>query len=425
MSGADARIAAADLIIETLERKRMLDEALAGVASYNALEGSDRGFARAMASAALRELGRIDRGITPFLKRPLKDASPEARALLRIGAAQAWILGTPPHASVGETVNAAKGMNGARNAAGFLNAVLRKITNDRSHFDASPPESTWPKWLKESFIETLGAQGCRQLASAQQKEPSLHLTAKSGDGAALAAQVSGQQIGPANAAVIGGAVESIPGYDEGDWWVQDVAAALPVQLLAPSADEHVIDLCAAPGGKTLQLAATGARVTAVDRSKKRLERLYENLARTKLTKKVDVIAANAESWRPSELADAVLLDAPCSALGTLRRHPEGAWIKDPVALARFPDIQGRLLKAATEMVKPGGRIMYCVCTPLLREGEAVIDEAVQNKIAQRSPITRIEAELFAESITEKTDVLTLPSAMQAHDAFFISSLICH
>ena len=194
---------------------------------------------------------------------------------------------------------------------------------------------------------------------------------------------------------------------------------------APSAkpEMHIIDLCAAPGGKTLQIAATGARVTAVDRSKKRLERLYENLSRTKLAERVEVVAANAETWRPADLADAVLLDAPCSALGTLRRHPEGAWIKTPDAIARFPDVQNRFLTAAAEMVKPGGHVIYCVCTPLSEEGEQVIDAAVKTKLFSRSPVTRNVSELFAACITPKGDALTIPSSVQLHDSFFVSALV--
>ena len=204
--------------------------------------------------------------------------------------------------------------------------------------------------------------------------------------------------------------------------MQDLAAALPVQLLAPKAGEHIIDLCAAPGGKTLQLAASGARVTAVDRSKKRLARVHENLQRTGLGEQVDVIAANAETWRPDTLADAVLLDAPCSALGTLRRHPEGAWIKDPAALARFPDIQGRLLRASTEMVKPGGRIVYCVCTPLMREGAAVVEAVIREGLCTRSPQTGIVEVPFERAVTQAGDVLTVPHEAPLHDAFYISVL---
>ena len=172
----------------------------------------------------------------------------------------------------------------------------------------------------------------------------------------------------------------------------------------------------------MQIAASGARVTAVDRSKKRLQRVHENLARTDLADNVEIIAANAESWRPETLADAVLLDAPCSALGTLRRHPEGAWIKTPDAIARFPDIQGRLLRAAAEMVKPGGRIIYCVCTPLKREGEDVISAAIAENILKRSPLTRNVAEPFAKSLTAHGDVLTIPFQAPLHDAFFVSRL---
>ena len=150
--------------------------------------------------------------------------------------------------------------------------------------------------------------------------------------------------------------------------------------------------------------------------------MHENLQRTGLGEQVDVIAANAETWRPDTLADAVLLDAPCSALGTLRRHPEGAWIKDPAALARFPDIQGRLLRASTEMVKPGGRIVYCVCTPLMREGAAVVEAVIREGLCARSPQTGIVAAPFERAVTQAGDVLTVPHEAPLHDAFYISVL---
>ncbi len=425
MNGARSRLAAAELLVTVLDERRTLDEALATAAAYSYLTGSDRGFARAMASAVLRQLGRIDAGIAPFLDRPIETATPPARALLRIGAAQAWIMDTPDHAVVGETVSAAKIWPRAQRAAGFLNAVLRKIVSNREAFDAVPIEAVWPDWLQADMTAGLGAEAALALAQAQTVQPDLHLTPKNGDASALAQLLGGEVIGGHSVRVEAGTVEEMPGFDTGDWWVQDVAAALPARLLGAQVEERVLDICAAPGGKTMQLAATGAHVTAVDRSKPRQKRLVENLQRTGFGE-VTMVEADATTWRPHEPADRVLLDAPCSALGTLRRHPEGAWIKSPEDIARFPAFQERLLRAAVKMLKPGGTLIYCVCSPLPREGRAVVEAVLAGGGIVRDPVLPAQAAGFEAAITDAGDLVTLPDIGPgngfAHDAFFIARL---
>lgn len=423
MSGARSRQAAADLLIETLDNRRTLDEAMVTSQFFERLSGPDRGFARAMASAALRQLGRIDKGLAPFLTRSLDTATPPARALLRVGAAQAWLMETPPHAVVSETVDAAKSWARAKSAAGFLNAVLRKVVSDRSHFDKAPVISVWPDWLTVAMMTSLGVEAAGRIAEAQLVEPELHLTPKSPDEAgALAASLEGQVIGPGSVSVPTGRIAEMEGFEGGDWWVQDVAAALPARLLGAQPGEMVFDLCAAPGGKTMQLAATGAKIVALDRSASRLERVSENLARTGLSDDVEIVAAKLEDWTPSQPADRILLDAPCSALGTLRRHPEGAWIKSPDDIARFPEVQARLLEASARMLKPGGTLIYCVCTPLSREGVEVVDRVVAGGLLERAPISADEAGDFANGVTGHGDVLTSPNGQYGHDFFFVSRL---
>ena len=420
MSGAHVRRAAADLLFLTLEKRRTLDQAMAESTPFSDLDGADRGFARAIASAALRELGRIDMALAPLLSRPLQAASPAIRALLRVGAVQLWRMDTPEHAAVSETVEAAKDWPDARSGGAFLNAVLRRAAAERPDLDALPVTAIWPDWLQAAFTDSLAPDGAAALASAQLSEPPIYLTAKT-DPAGVAAMTGGELEPSGSVRAPSGPVEALPGYETGDWWVQDAAAALPARLLTPSVPAgSLIDLCAAPGGKTLQLCATGARVTAVDRSKPRLKRLEENLARTGLSARV--IAADAETWRPDAPADGLLLDAPCSALGTLRRHPEGAWIKRAEDIARFPDVQYRLLKAATEMVRPDGVIIYCVCTPLRAEGGEVVDRAVANGLVRRRAVTPDEIPGFEHCLNSAGDVLTLPRQGAGHDAFFISRL---
>lgn len=408
--------------METLDNQRTLDEALATVEIFDRLQGPDRAFARAMASAALRQLGRIDIGLAPFLNRSLDTATPPSRALLRIGATQAWLMETPPHAAVSETVDAAKNWPRAKQAAGFVNAVMRKVTSDRTAFDAAPALAVWPDWLQTAMLESLGTAGAEAVAKAQVSEPALYLTPTDGDAEALAKLVEGEAVPGGSVIAPSMAIEALPGFEGGAWWVQDRAAALPAKLLQAAAGETVIDLCAAPGGKTMQLAATGAHVLAVDRSAKRLTRVNDNLARTKLGEKVDVITGNAEVWRPDTPVSKVLIDAPCSAFGTLRRHPEGAWIKRAGDVSRYPDIQKRLLRAAAEMLEPGGIAIYCVCTPLKAEGLDVVEALINAGLYTRETLIPADAPGFETAITEAGDILTLPQEEISHDAFFIARL---
>ncbi|MEL7283558.1 MAG: transcription antitermination factor NusB [Pseudomonadota bacterium] len=422
MSGAKARLAAAQLLMTVLEERRTLDEALASVETFTALSGPDRGFARAMTSAALRYLGRIDVGLAPFLDRPLETATPPSRALLRIGAAQSWILETPDHAVVGETVSAAKLWPRAQRATGFLNAVLRKVVADRSAFDGAGADTLWPAWLRTMAVQSFGSNKAAALASAQTQQPETYLTAKSGTPASLAMLVEGDVVGGHSVKVTNGAIETLPDFDEGAWWVQDIAATLPARILEPKTGETILDICAAPGGKTMQLAAAGASVIAIDRSKPRLKRLKQNLWRTGFKGKVEVVQADATTWRPSEPVDKILLDAPCSALGTLRRHPEGAWIKTADDVARFPDIQDRLLRASLDMLKPGGTLVYCVCSPFPHEGIEVVNRVIDAMPAVRDPIDASAFAGFEGSGTALGDVLTLPNGEFGHDAFYIARL---
>ena len=424
MSGVAPRLAAAELLLMVLQERRTLDEALVKVDSFTTLTGPDRGLARAIVSASLRQVGRLDAALDPLLKRPLEMAEPEVQAVLRIGAAQSWVLKMPDHAVVSATVDTAKRLAGARKASGFVNAILRKVVSDRAPFDAIPLEQVWPKWLRLDMQDSVGPKAALRLAQNQIEQPSLHLTPKQGAAQPLAERVEGVVLAGHTIEVKQANVEQLPGFDEGDWWVQDVAAALPVRLLGVKADQPVLDLCAAPGGKTLQLAALGANVTALDRSQNRLKRVHLNLARTRLAERVTVQVGDASDLSDLPGFEKILLDAPCSALGTLRRHPEGAWIKRAEDLQRFPAIQARLLRAALANLQPGGTLIYCVCTPLSREGvdliEAVLEE--QGGVVKRLPIQASEIPGFETCLTSAGDVLTLPGGTFEHDAFYIARL---
>lgn len=418
--GARTRQIAADLVQATLKQRQTLDETFAREKQLEELTPSDRGLVRALVSATFRELGRLDAGLSPLVERPFEELDPILQAFLRIGAVQLWRLDTPAHAAVAATVEAARQVPASRRGAGLINAVLRRAAEDRSAFDAAPILDVWPTWLQAEMIDSLGEAGARDLATAQLTLPKLHLTAR--DPGTSATDLNAEHLPSGTLALPMTSVETLPGYAEGDWWVQDAGAALPARILAAQPGEIVIDLGAAPGGKTQQLAATGAHVIAVDRSAARLKRLRENLERTRLSGRVEVVAARGEDWRPDTPVDAVLLDAPCSALGTLARHPEGAWIKRPQDLTGYPKIQAELLAAAHEMLKPGGRLIYCVCTPLRDEGVAVITAALETGRWSRDPINESEVTGFQSSLTPSGDVLTLPGSDGGHDTFFIARL---
>ncbi len=418
-----ARRAAAELLTRIRSERRTLDDVLASTPSFAELEGADRGFARAMASVALRHLGRLHAGLAPFLDRPMETVTPEVRALLEIGAAQAWLLGTPVHAAVGETVAAAKAWDKARRGAGFLNAVLRKAAASPDPLANIPAEEAWPDWLCDVMRADLGPGGLAALTGLQMAEPDTHLTPKDAKTAGeLAMRLGGKLLASGSVSLRTGDVTGLDGFDDGAWWVQDAAAALPARLVRAGPGLTVVDLCAAPGGKTMQLAATGADVFALDRSAPRRRLVGENLARTGLGERVALACAKGEDWSPPAPVDAVLVDAPCSALGTLRRHPEGAWIKTPDEIARYPEAQARLLRAGLAMLKPGGTLVYCVCSPLRIEGAGVVGQVLAAGGARREPVMPEEVPGFAAAVTPEGDLLTLPGGDFAHDAFYVARL---
>ncbi|MAK61385.1 MAG: rRNA methyltransferase [Ponticaulis sp.] len=424
MSGIHPRIAAISLLTRILEHKQTLDEALSQEESFRSLEGADRGFARAMVSASLRWLGLIDGLIAPFVTgRPFRELDPAVQQSLRIGVAQICVLETPVHAAVSETVEAVRYVEAARKAGGLVNAVLRKIEPEALAALDAPLSAIWPEAFAAQLKAAIGEDSSEALAAATTEIPPLDITCPK-DTKFWSERLAGEQIAPNTVRLSEGIVEALPGYEAGNWWVQDVAATLPVHVLAPETGEQVLDLCAAPGGKTLQIAASGAKVTALDRAAKRMRRVEQNLKRTRLEAKC--VVADARKWTTEDQFDAVLVDAPCSALGTLRRHPEGPWIKSPADLSRFPEIQSGLLETAAKFVKPGGRLVYCVCTPLPEEGVEIVDAFLAaHQGWSRRGLNEQASEVFANCLTEKGDFLTLPHLF-AHpagcDAFFIARL---
>jgi 16S rRNA (cytosine967-C5)-methyltransferase len=371
-TGLASRKAALTVIAAALDRRSGLEEAL-GAPAYLALEPRDRAFARALAMTVLRRKGTLDRALQARLQKPPPD---EVMALLRLGAAQLLHMEVAGHAAVATTVDLAEQGRGTRPFKALVNAVLRGL--GREGPPELAPEAAAPDWLYARWRAAWGEEAARAIAALIPEEPGTDLSLKDPKDAeaVMAALAEG---GLEVEALEGGSLRvrhrgdlsAWPGYAEGRWWVQDASAAAPARLLAARPGEDVLDLCAAPGGKTLQLAAAGARVVALDRSAARLERLKQNLARAGL--EAETVAADAAHWDDPRSFDAVLLDAPCSATGTFRRHPDVLWATRPGDIVKLAGVQATLLDAAAAKVRPGGRLVYCVCSLEPEEGEAQVD----------------------------------------------------
>ncbi len=364
------RAAAFEVLKSVLEQRQPLDEAFSR--ATRDLNVRDRAFVRALTALALRRKPEIDCVIAACLERPLPGNAKAVHHVLSLGVAQALFMATAAHAVASTAVELVRSLGFPR-YSGLVNAVLRRVLREPDAFAAVRAKAWWPAWLVEPWAEAYGAETAAAILAAIAEEPPLDITVKNAAEIGLWAERLGAEVLPTGTLRLrpSGAVEDLPGLAEGAWWVQDAGAALPALLLGEVSGLRVADICAAPGGKTLQLAARGARVTAVDRSAQRLERLRENLARTGL--EAEVIAADAAAWQPDEPFDAVLLDAPCSATGTLRRHPDVAWTKTGADVTKLGKTQAALLKDVARLVKPGGLLVYCTCS--LQPGEETASPA--------------------------------------------------
>jgi 16S rRNA (cytosine967-C5)-methyltransferase len=404
------RESAFDLLTAVLERHRPFEEALDALPAQ---EPRDRAAAHRLAAAVLRRMGTLDAVLEPFLR---KEPPDPVRNVLRIGAAGLLLLETPGHAAVATAVGLAK-RRGLTPFAGLINAVLRKVATAGPDVldDLDAPRLDTPAWLWTAW-----GQPARAIATAHQSEAPLDVTLKPGvtppEGGTLLP--TGSVRFPA-----GTRVADIPGFEAGDLWVQDAAAALPAQLLAAQPGERIVDLCAAPGGKTAQLAAAGAVVTAIERDPARIERLAANLKRWGL--QAEVINADATAWTPPALFDAVLLDAPCSATGTIRRHPDVARVKRPRDVQTVTQAQDKLLEAAAAMLRPGGRLIYAVCSLQPEEGAPRIAAAARTGL-RHEPFRPEELAALPEALTREGFLRTHPGLWRdrgSMDGFFAARLI--
>jgi 16S rRNA (cytosine967-C5)-methyltransferase len=429
-AGLLARRMAADILESVLRRRRPLDEQLQGAhPDFSLLSDRDRALVRALTATVLRRLGTLRYLLGRFLERGLPAGAARVESALLVGAAQILWLDVPDHAAVDLAVRLAQADRRAARYAGLVNAVLRRIIREGAkhlgEIDGAALDT--PGWLMARWTRSYGAGTAHAIAAANGREAVLDLSVKAQ--AQHWADKLGGRVLPTGSvrAVVHGSAAQLPGYVEGAWWVQDAAAALPARLFGELPGRTVADLCAAPGGKTAQLAAAGASVVAVDRAARRLDRLRQNLARLDLN--AQVVEADVLAWQGG-LFDAVLLDAPCSSTGTIRRHPDIPWIKRESDIAALVSLQRRLIARAAELVKPGGQLIYCTCSLEPQEGaEIVRDFLAGARDFVRRPITPGEIQIPAEWLSREGDLRTLPChlpdpipAMAGLDGFYAARL---
>lgn len=429
--GIAAREAALGILDSVLVRKNTLDESLEDDAGFKTLPARDRAFARMLCATVLRRLGQIDDLLLRAQERPGSPIPNVARTILRAGAAQIAFMDVPDHAAVDTSVRLVEkaGLEGLK---GFVNAVLRKIAGEGRSWLAQQDESriNLPEWILGGWVRDYGESAAARAALASLGEAPLDITVKNAAMRDYWAEMLEAEILPTGTLrrAAGGAVADLPGFEDGMWWVQDSSSALPAQLFGDVGGKTVIDLCAAPGGKTAQLAALGAFVVALDRSARRLRRLEDNLDRLRLGKSVEVMSADATMWRPApgRKAQCVLLDSPCTATGTLRRHPDIPHIKNEADLERLRTVQERLLLNGIDMLEPGGILVYCTCSLQKDEGERHIEKLLLSGApVQRLPVAPGEVGGLADLVTEAGDVRVLPFHLiekGGMDGFYIARL---
>lgn len=393
-----------------LDGGRPLDEAFDAAASrIGTLEPRDRALARLIVLTVLRRKGELQAVVNSFLEKPLPASTGALWPILLSAAAQLLVLDTPPHAAISLAVDQCRDDRKARRFDRLANAVLRRVASQGKEVLATldPVKVNVPSWLRERWGAAYGGPLAREIAAASLREAALDLSVKA-DPAAWADRLGGLALPTGTVRLARtGRVEDLEGYADGAWWVQDAAAALPARLLGNVAGLRVADLCAAPGGKTAELAAAGAEVTAVDHSPARLARLNENLARLSLS--AEIVEADVTAWDPGRTFDAVLLDAPCSATGTIRRHPDILHLKRKDDTTERVALQRRLLDRAAALVRPGGLLVFCTCSLEPEEGPRHIGRFLAETPGfAREPVAAGEAGIDGAWLTPEGDLRTLP-----------------
>jgi 16S rRNA (cytosine967-C5)-methyltransferase len=424
-SGVPARAAAQKILSEVLRKRRPLDAVQDDVIAQSGLEPRDAGFARAIAGETLRRFGQIEALIRAFVpKSPPPHRAGPTLEILMAGACELLFLGVAPHAAVDAANNLAAADAKAVHFKPLINAVMRRVSKEGAAMLAGKDAArlNTPDWLWQRWSHAYGDTAARAIAGAHTQQPPTDFVLRGPD--APVPEGAAQLFDNVYRLGDTGRVDLLDGFAQGGWWVQDFAATLPVRLLGDVAGKRVADLCAAPGGKTMQLCAAGAAVTAVDISARRLIRLGDNLARSGLS--AELVTSDVAKWATAEKFDAVLLDAPCSGTGTLRRHPDIAWLKSEEDIARLALAQDRLLLRAVDLLKPGGTLVYATCSLQEDEGPARIDSLLaRDKRLRRVPAQPHELPELADALTSPGDVRTLPSMWAERgglDGFYMARL---
>jgi 16S rRNA (cytosine967-C5)-methyltransferase len=430
---ADARRTAMAVLKALMgDAKPILEHVYADNEHYQALDVRDQGFVRQLVMTTLRHLGVVDQLLKSRLSRPIPAKYADVKWVLRLGVVQMLWMRVPDYAAVNSSVMLAKQCKMLVHVP-LVNAVLSGIVREREEvmdFVQQDMRYVLPLWLWRRWSVQYGEEKARLMAASLLHEPMLDFTlhpAHTVDAQELEAQVLPS--GSLRRTLSGTDVPQLAGFAEGAWWVQDAAAAMPVRFLGDLAGKTVIDACAAPGGKTAQLASAGAQVIALDVAAVRLARLRENMRRLKLEDQVQVVCADALEWQPDAPVDAVVLDAPCSATGTLRRHPEGLWQKKEEDVARLALLQHDLLHAALSWLKPKGVLIYITCSLEQEEGEQQIERVLSERTdIELLPITQREAVTFGvpkQWLNKKGMLRILPHYWQEYgfvDGFFVARL---
>jgi 16S rRNA (cytosine967-C5)-methyltransferase len=427
--GLAARRIAADILDGVLHKHRTLDEQLDGAAAHpglKTLSDRDRARMRRLVATILRKLGTLGHVLSRLLDRGIPTDAPRAQSALLIGAAQILWMDVPDHAAVDLSVRLVQSDRRAAKYAGLVNAVLRRCAREGQPLIDEVKAQTLdvPPWLLARWGAHYGETVAREIAVALGYDPSLDITVKS-DAEQWATRLHGEILTTGSVrTLLQGSVTMLPGFAEGQWWVQDAAAALPVRLFGDVAGKTIVDLCAAPGGKTAQLVQAGAIVSAVDRSPGRMTRLRDNLSRLAL--QAETVVSDAVEWQGlSEKGlsegghgsfDGILIDAPCSSTGTIRRHPDVAWLRQDGDIGALVALQKRLLQKAVTLLRPGGTLVYCTCSLEPEEGEqAVAGLLAADSSVRRLPIEAAEVAGLTEIINPDGDLRTLPCHLPHDD----------
>jgi 16S rRNA (cytosine967-C5)-methyltransferase len=428
VEGLAARQAAAALLAAVVDNRLALDgliESDTSPAVWRNLDNArDRALALAIVKSALRFRGTIAALIFSMLEHPLPENARNVRHILHVAIAQIMALRVPESAAVNLAVEAASHDPQAKRFANLVNALLRRLVREGdTGFEAAKAKSVEaPDWFFQMLVEDYGAFNAREILAANRIEAPLDFTVKL-DAALWAQKLGGIVLNGNTVRVAHGQtpVPELDGFAEGAWWVQDAAAALPVQLFGDISGRSILDMCAAPGGKTAQLAYGGAVVTALDVSKNRLKRVAENLQRLQL--EAQIVVGDARKYVPEMLFDGVLIDAPCTSTGTLRRHPDVAWTKTPDDVVQLARIQFELLEAALRMVKPGGMIVYANCSLIKAEGELLLKRWLAGKTnVEIDPVTQKRDGAMLAAFADHDGALRTTALSFAHDNLALSGM---